>query len=152
MMPEIPGEGIAHHSFERTVCFACLVVFAPACGQSEIEPVGREITGSFEAPLINKGFQVIDGMLVDALPVPDKDLGHLGQDMGSQTKDLDPGQDEEPAVVGNEGEIFSLSFWVQPMKLSLEPICLGAEDQERQAMGRFFAKTRYLRCSPTGWV
>jgi hypothetical protein len=54
--------------------------------------------------LINKGFQIIDRMLGDALPVPLKNRGHLGQNMGGQAGNLDPGQDQKPAVVGNKGE------------------------------------------------
>ncbi len=44
-------------------------------------------------------------MPIELLPIQGKPSGHLSQKMGSQTRDLDPVQDEETGIVGQKVQI-----------------------------------------------
>lgn len=83
-----------------------MVVFAPAGGIAQVNPIGSLIAYSGESLLIDKGLQVIYPMAIAVLPVggylPDGER----QQVRSEIFDLDPGQYQKSAVIGHVAQIF----------------------------------------------
>lgn len=84
-----------------------LVILSPACGFAKINPVGRLVTDALETFCVHKGLQEVDRVLIKPLPVIFKPPGHPTQDMGSQVRHPDPGQNQEAALIGNQVDILS---------------------------------------------
>ena len=82
------------------------IVFASPGGLPQMYPVGSPVTGALESLGINEGLQHIDGMPVDLLPVSGDPPCHFAQQMGREAVDSDPGQNEEPGVVGYKMNVF----------------------------------------------
>jgi hypothetical protein len=102
MIAEILGQGVAQNILEGTVRLAGLIILPPTCGPTEIEPVGRPVAGTLKTLRIDKSFKIIEGMMIESLPILGQDLYHLSQDAGSQAGNPNPGQDEKPGVAGDQ--------------------------------------------------
>jgi len=84
-----------------------LIIFPPTGGIARIDPVCGLVAGTGKAVFVHKGFEIIDRMVVDLLPVPGEDFGHAAQDVGGQRRNTHPGEDQKPGVVGRQVQIFS---------------------------------------------
>ena len=84
---------IAPYRFYGPVGFVGLIIFAPAGGITQINPVGGFIAGSGKMLFVHKSFKKIDAMAVDSLPVLADNFGHAGQYVGSKAVNPNPGQD-----------------------------------------------------------
>jgi hypothetical protein len=82
-----------------------LIVFTATGCISEINPVGGLIAGSAKAVFINKGLQIIDGVMIESAPVFGEYPSHPAQYMGSQMPDPDPGQYQKSAVIGQKMKV-----------------------------------------------
>ena len=102
MIAESPGQRIPQNILEGTVRLAGLIILPPARGLAKIDPVGRSVAGAVKTLLIDKSFKIIEGMMIESLPILGQDLYHLSQDVGSQAGNPNPGQDEKPGVAGDK--------------------------------------------------
>jgi hypothetical protein len=82
-------------------------VAAAPLGLTDIDPVGCPITGALEAIPFHKGFQETNGMAVFLYPVAIDTPGDPSQDVTSQVWSPDPGQNQEPHVVGHQMKLCS---------------------------------------------
>ncbi len=74
MIAESPGQRIAQNILEGTVRLAGLIILPPTCGPTDIEPVGRPVAGAMKTLLIDKSFQIVEGMMIESLPILGQDL------------------------------------------------------------------------------
>ena len=81
------------------------VGFAPAGGLAQKAPVGRLIAGTRKTLGIDKGFQKIDRMAVEAFPVFGKNSGHSTQQVRGHVRHPHPGQNQKTAVVGQKVQV-----------------------------------------------
>jgi hypothetical protein len=79
---KIPAQRIAPHRLDGTIGLIGMIVFTPSGGLSQIEPVGRLITGPLEPLQVHKGLLEVDRMLIEPLPVRGQSLRHPSQKMG----------------------------------------------------------------------
>lgn len=80
----------------------CFVVLAAPRGHAEQNPVGGAIAGTGETLGIDKGLQPVNWVMVQSLPVGGYGSGDMAKQMGGKVRNLDPGQNEKPRVVGQE--------------------------------------------------
>src|ERR1035441_5889879 len=95
----------SQHLFERPVRPMRLIVFAAPRGSSQHLPVRRPITGPAESFRVDEGFQKIDRVPVDPLPILRDLAAHAAEDVGSQVRDSDPRQNQKARVVGEESDV-----------------------------------------------
>src|SRR5664279_1100518 len=91
--------------FDRPVRPMRLIVFAATCGSSQHHPVRRPITGPAESFRVDEGFQKIDRVPVDALPILRDLPGHAAEDVRCQVRDSNPRQNQKARVVGEEADV-----------------------------------------------
>jgi hypothetical protein len=96
---EILDKRVAIDIFDGTIGSSRLIEFPSACGLAKEDPVGSTIAGAFEIPGIDEGFQKIDGMMIEPLPVRRNYSGTFGQKVGGQMRNTDPRQNQKAAVV-----------------------------------------------------
>jgi len=101
---------IAEHFFNRTVRFLTLRVLAATCRQAQWNPVGCAIAGPTRSCRINKRFEKVDRTPVDPRPIARQHQRHPTQNMRCQVRNMNPWQDQETCVVGNETNIAAASF------------------------------------------
>src|SRR3989304_1589539 len=82
-----------------------LIVLPPTRGPAKMKPPCGPVTGSPKAFLIDKGLEIIEGVIVYLLPVFRQNLRHSSQEMRRQAGNLDPGKNKEPGVAGHEGKM-----------------------------------------------
>src|SRR5260370_3052135 len=80
------------HLLDRPVRPMALIVFAAPRGSPQHHPVRRPIACPTESSRIDEGFQKIDRVPVDALPILRDLVGHAAEDMLRQVRYRDPGQ------------------------------------------------------------
>ena len=68
-LPEIANKGIAVHGFDRFILLFSLVILASARGVTEKDPVGRLVAGTSKSLGVHKGFQPVNRMVIEVLPV-----------------------------------------------------------------------------------
>lgn len=66
---EVRDKGVAIDVFDGSIGFMSLVVFTSAGCFSEEDPVSGAVTGSFKAFCIDKGFQPVNGVMIESLPI-----------------------------------------------------------------------------------
>src|SRR6266852_1929887 len=93
------------HLFDRPVRPMRLIVFTTPGGPPQHHPVRRPIAGPAEAFRIDEGFQKIDRVPVDALPILRDLAGHAAEDMRRQVRYSDPGQNQKARVVGEKANV-----------------------------------------------
>jgi hypothetical protein len=80
--------------------------FSAPCGFTDADPVICPIAGCSKPLGVDKGLQEIDGVMVEPLPI----FGYLtaveGQKIRGQMRSLDPGENEESALVGDQMKAF----------------------------------------------
>jgi len=86
--------------------------FGGALGLSHTDPVGRLVAGPQEAIFFHEGLQEIDGLLVDRRPILRDSPGIHGQNLGSQTLDVDPGQNKKASIINHKREVMLLGGFV----------------------------------------
>lgn len=96
---------ITPHCFNGSVWFIGLVIITPAGSFTQIHPVGRSITGSLKTFGVNKSLKKIDRVIVEFLPIIRKNPGHTSQQVGGQIGHVDPTEDKEPGIIGNQVKI-----------------------------------------------
>src|ERR1039457_7607839 len=90
------------HLFDRPFRPMRLIVFAAPGGPPQHHPVRRPIAGPSEAFRIDEGFQKVDRVSVDVLPILRDLAGHSTEDMRCQVRYSDPGQNQKACVVGEK--------------------------------------------------
>ena len=98
--PELSDKRVAIDILDGAVWFSSLIEFSSAGGLSEENPVGGLIARPLEPLAINKGFNPMDRMRIERLPVFGKPFQALGQKMRCKMRDPDPGQYQKAGVVG----------------------------------------------------
>src|SRR5260370_9421437 len=93
------------HLFDRPLRAVRPIVFAAPRGLPQPQPVRRPIAGPAESFRIDEGFQKIDRMPVDALPILRDLAGHATEDMRCQVRYSDPGQNQKARVVGEKTNV-----------------------------------------------
>lgn len=121
------------------VAFNILVpIHAPASLRSaDMNPVRSAITGAGEAFRIDKGFEQQRFDTISIQPVIDKLTSSDRQYFAGKMRNLDPGEDEESAVIDNAGKV-ALTDGIAPA----DPVVSGSDFQaalvkSRQATIRF---------------
>jgi len=99
--PKVWGEGIEVDIFDRNRQGAVAVLPAATFCLASADPVGGAVAGALEAGAVHEGFDQVDGMAVLGLPIVCEAAGQAGEEVGGQVGDADPGEDEEPDVVGD---------------------------------------------------
>jgi hypothetical protein len=66
------------------------------------DPVGRLVTSALESVRLHEGFQQVKVVVVALLPVGIDPPDNLPQNSAGQLPNLNPGQDQKTAVVGEE--------------------------------------------------
>src|SRR5271169_4180654 len=102
-----------------------------------MNPVGCLVAGAGEAILLHEGLQQVQGMAVASLPVSVEAAGDLGKDMAGQGSNVDPGQNQESAVVGDKVQALrALSGRPANPPISRSALPGGrAEEQTSQGLG-----------------
>src|ERR1700691_2932989 len=77
-----------------------LIVFAAPRGSPQHHPVRRPIACPAEPLRVDEGFQIIDRMPVDALPILRQVTRHAAQNVRGQMRYRDPRQYQKARVVG----------------------------------------------------
>src|ERR1019366_6324524 len=95
----------SQHRFERPVRPMRLIVFFAPPGSSPPLPVRLPLTGPAAPFRVDEGFQKIDRVPVDALPILRDLAAHAAEDVGSQVRDSDPRQNQKARVVGEESDV-----------------------------------------------
>jgi hypothetical protein len=80
-------------------------IFGESLSGAEGDPVGGLVASAGEAIFIDEGFERREGMTHAIGPILGNTPGGLGEDVGGQMGDTDPGEDEEAAVVGDLMEV-----------------------------------------------
>src|SRR5216683_2066202 len=80
------------------------VVTAPGRATQD-DPIGGAITRAPEALGIDEGFEEVNGVPVDLLPVLRQEDRHPTEHVGGQMRHRDPRQDQKPCVVGNAADV-----------------------------------------------
>jgi len=73
---------------------------------SHIDPIGGLVGGAFEATLIDKGFEQIEGVAKIGGPVLAETFDIEGEELGGKMKDFNIGQNQESCILGDHMEIF----------------------------------------------
>ena len=108
---------------ERDVLLGLVVLLLAAVtpaseGGSDVDPASGLVDGAGMARRLDECLDEYGGCVVALGPILMQAPADNRLDVRAQVRDLDPGQDEEPWVVNNEGGFFSRSFGVHPMKRS----------------------------------
>lgn len=81
-----------------------LTVAAIALGQTQFQPVGGPIDAAMKAAWVDKGFDKKQRMPESCLPIPADAPGNQPEHTGSQVRQTTLGQNQEPAVVGDQAQ------------------------------------------------
>src|ERR1035437_9984672 len=92
------------HFFDRAIRPMRLIVFAAPRGSPQHHPVRRPIACPAESFRIDEGFQKIDRVPVDALPILRYLAGHAAEDVRGRVRPLAPGQNKKARVGGEEAD------------------------------------------------
>ena len=113
-------KGIEEDIFDGECVAVVAIKFSAALGLSDMDPIGRLVTGSAEAGLFDKGFEQ-DGLIAIAgLPVLRQAPGGLGQDTGREVFGGDPRKDEETGVINDPMKVAEALFWGRKRSQSIE--------------------------------
>src|ERR1035437_5485357 len=85
-------------------------VFAAPRGSPHHYPVRRPVTCPAKAFRIDEGFQKIDRVPIDALPVLRDLAAHPAEDVRAQVWDSAPRQNKKACVVGEEADVAPPGF------------------------------------------
>jgi len=105
MAAKILRQGISPNRLDRPGRFVGLILLPPTRGLADMNPVGRPVTGARKKLRIDEGLQIMQGMIVDPLPVLRKNPRHGPQDMRGQTVNPNPGQEKKPGIAGDKGKV-----------------------------------------------
>jgi hypothetical protein len=84
---------------------AVVLILAGSSGRlADVNPVGRPVTSALESVPLHEALQQVNGMAVAALPVDLDPLGNFRKNMIGQQGRLDPRQEQETTVIGDEGQ------------------------------------------------
>ena len=81
-----------------------------AAGQAQANPVGRPITAPAEARRIDEGFQQMNRMGIERLPILGDPPRHPPQEVTGQRPHLHPRQNQETGVVGDQVQVAPAHF------------------------------------------
>ena len=112
------AQGPQPDGFFRLVVFLVPVVPSASLGDADMGPSGGLVGDASEARRLHERFDQQGRDVIARGPVRNQLSAHDGQDVRGEVGDAYPGQDEEPGVVDDLGEIFLRSVGVQPMKRS----------------------------------
>jgi len=84
-----------------------LTLARPSSGLAHVNPVGRLVSSTPEAVLLDEGLQQVKAMAVAPLPIGVDALRDLRKNMISQLSYSDPRQDQIATVVGDERQTLS---------------------------------------------
>jgi hypothetical protein len=82
----IATQGIAVHGLDGGEFITGFVVFTEARDGPEVNPVGGPVTGADETFGIDEGFQPVDGVVVDPLPIGGGGFCYSAKQMGSKMR------------------------------------------------------------------
>jgi hypothetical protein len=109
-----------------------------AAGQAQIQPVGRLIDGALEVLRVYEGFQKQQPMAKALLPIGTKPLVAQRKNLGAEIGTMPVGQNEKPAVVGDQ---FEPVIIVLVVKIPADPPiahrafpCRGRKAQQRHPL------------------
>jgi len=102
---EISDKRVAIDVFDGTIGSSRLVEFPSACGVAKEDPIGSTIAGAFESFGIDEGFQKIDGVMIEPLPVRRNHPGTFGQKVRGQMCNPYPRQNQKAAVVSQQMQV-----------------------------------------------
>jgi len=81
------------------------VELAAALSGADVEPVGGTVAGAWESVGVDKGLEQDGSVGVSGGPVVGEAAGGEGEELGGEVGGVDPGEDEESGVVGDEVEM-----------------------------------------------
>jgi hypothetical protein len=90
-LPEVFNQWIEKNLLNRSLGLAVGIPFAPATGETRLDPIGRSIVGTLEARGIHECLQQDKGVIVNLLPILRDNPGHSPQNMGGKRWYLNPG-------------------------------------------------------------
>src|SRR6516162_2122249 len=96
--------------FDRAVRYVAVGSLAPPRRLPQPDPVRSVVTGAAESLRIYEGFQEVQWVTIEALPVLGDAHRHAAQNVGCQMLDFDPRQNQEARVVGEEANVASSRF------------------------------------------
>ncbi len=96
------AQRITPYRLDRPIWLVGLIVFATAGGITQTDPIGGPVAGAGKTLFVHKCFKIMDGMVIDRLPVCGKYLGQLAQYVRSTEFDVYPGQYQKPGIVGQK--------------------------------------------------
>jgi hypothetical protein len=95
----MPDKRVAIDILNGAVWYSSLIEFSSAGGLAEENPVGGLVACPLEPVTVNKGFNPVDGMMIEGLPILGKLLSASSQKMRCKMWDPDPWYDQESGVV-----------------------------------------------------
>src|SRR6266852_668445 len=100
----IATQWIKVNVLEGSIDLVLPILACASGGLTNLDPVGRLVTGASESVLLHKGLQQVNGMAVAPLPVGLDPAGDLSKNMAGQRGHPQPRQDQKTAVVSDEGQ------------------------------------------------
>ena len=100
------AQGPQPDGFFRLVVFLVPVVPSASLGDADMGPSGGLVGDASEARRLHERFDQQGRDVIARGPVRNQLSAHDGQDVRGEVGDAYPGQDEEPGVVDDLGEIF----------------------------------------------
>ena len=131
---EIRDQRIEIYVFDWDVQCAVAILAAASLCLAGAGPVGGAVAGAFESGPVNKGFDEVDGVAVLGRPIGCEPADNMCQEVTGKVRDADPGEDEEPGIIGGPVEAVGAGG-IAPADEAVAGSrfpCGGAEEQARQ--------------------
>jgi len=110
-LPKVFGQGVKENRLNGQQILVEAVPFASAPSGAHGDPISRLVAGSLEASDIHEGLQQREGVMVGPLPIGGEDAGHCPEEMRGQVGNLDPREDKESGILGEEMDILGSVEW-----------------------------------------
>jgi hypothetical protein len=81
LLPHIDSQGIEVDLLEGSIDPVVTILAGSSRGSTDMNPVGRLVTGAPESVLLHESFQQLKAMAVTPLPISIDAVGNLSQDM-----------------------------------------------------------------------
>ena len=101
----VRAEGFDEDVFDRLVVLVAGIEFAAALSLAQMDPVGGAVAGAGKARGFAEGLQQDGADSVALAPVVGELSLEAGEQMGSQGRETDPGQDEIAGVIDDQGQV-----------------------------------------------